>query len=221
MRFRKKTVLVISSFVVLILIFTMFVLYRRSPYTYVKEDKIINYALMGSQSDFELLYSSCSESDKSVEYEITIQSGKEKTDQFFTIANRVNDYLETHPDYFLNEGYKITVSIVMNRSGAPEIVKFSNWNWDNADSDNQLMDHLGCVWVRDQSQWSGFKLSEIEDTALFENISVIIIDEGLGVDINIFRSFPNLRYLRQYRTLTEEKMIRLRELLPNCEIVTG
>lgn len=221
MRFRKKTVLVISSFVVLILIFTMFVLYRRSPYTYVKEDKIINYALMGSQSDFELLYSSCSESDKSVEYEITIQSGKEKTDQFFTIANRVNDYLETHPDYFLNEGYKIIVSIVMNRSGAPEIVKFSNWNWDNADIDNQLMDHLGCVWVRDQSQWSGFKLSEIEDTALFENISVIIIDEGLGVDINIFQSFPNLRYLRQYKTLTGEKITQIAELLPDCEIVTG
>ena len=130
MTISKKIVLVITCFMFLSLLITAFVLYRRSPYTYVKEDKIINYALMGSQSDFELLCSSCSESDKLVEYEITIQSGKEKTDQFFTIANRVNDYLETHPDYFLNEGYKITVSIVMNRSGAPEIVKFSNWNWD-------------------------------------------------------------------------------------------
>lgn len=221
MTISKKIVLVITCFMFLSLLITAFVLYRRSPYTYVKEDKVINYALAVSQTDFELKYSKCDESNKTVEYKIYLQSGKEKTDQFLTIANRVNDYLETHPDYFLNEGYKITVSIVMNRSGAPEIVKFSNWNWDNADSDNQLMDHLGCVWVRDQSQWSGFKLSEIEDTALVENISVIIIDEGLGVDINIFRSFPNLRYLRQYRTLTEEKMIRLRELLPNCEIVTG
>ena len=221
MTISKKIVLVITCFMFLSLLITAFVLYRRSPYTYVKEDKIINYALMGSQSDFELLCSSCSESDKLVEYEITIQSGKEKTDQFFTIANRVNDYLETHPDYFLNEGYKITVCIVMNRSGAPEIVKFSNWNWDNADSDNQLMDHLGCVWVRDQSQWSGFKLSEIEDLSLAEDISVIIIEEGLGVEINIFQSFPNLRYLRQYKTMTEEKITQIRELLPNCEIVTG
>lgn len=221
MSFRKKAVLIITGLMLLILLITAFVLYRRSPYTYVKEDKVINYALSGNQADFELKYAKCDENSKTVEYKVYTQSGKGQTDQYFIIANRVNEYLEKHSDYFLNEGYKITLEIVMNRSGAPGIVDFSNWNWDNADSDNQIMDHLGCVWICYQSKWSGFKLSEIEDLSLAEDISVIIIEEGLGVEINIFQSFPNLRYLRQYKTMTEEKITQIRELLPNCEIVTG
>lgn len=218
---KKKKIWIFGGVLLFVILITAFVLYRRSPYTYVKEDKVINYALAGNQADYELKYAKCDENSKTVEYKVYTQSGKGQTDQYFIIANRVNEYLEKHSDYFLNEGYKITLEIVMNRSGAPGIVDFSNWNRDSADGDGPIMDHLGCVWICYQSKWSGFKLSEIEDLSLAEDISVIIIEEGLGVDINIFRSFPNLRYLRQYRTLTEEKMIRLRELLPNCEIVTG
>ncbi|MBN1892694.1 MAG: hypothetical protein JW780_07925 [Clostridiales bacterium] len=217
---KKKWIWIFGGTLLLVILITAFVFYRKSPYTYVKEERVINYALMGSRSDFELLHTYFDDENRTIEYEI-LSSGVATTDQYFIIANRVNEYLGNHPDYFLNEGYRITVAIIMNRSGAPGIVDFSNWNWDNADGDGQIMDHLGCIWIDFQSQWVGFDLSEIEDVTLFENISVIIIDEELGVEINIFQSFPNLRYLRQYKTMSDEKIQRLKELLPNCEIVAG
>lgn len=227
---KKKRIWIFGGVLLFAILIAAFILYRESPYTYVKEERVINYALKGSRSDFELLHTYLDDENRTIEYEI-LSSEVAETDQYFIIANRTNEYLEKHTDYFLNEGFRISLCFVSNSSGAPAIVRISNWNTDKTENDVRVMDRLGYVRVWNNSELSGFWMGDMEDISLYENIRAVILDKGVYInDLSVFLSFPKLEYFRFYARLSDEDKVyynsysdeevsRIRELLPTCEIL--
>lgn len=117
----------IKWFIVLIVVTVISLsrMYLNSPYTFMEERKIINYALQGSRGDFRLHRVYLNTDDKTIKY-VLVQKYKGDVSRIFMIRNRLNKYLDINIDYFLNDDYKITIDLVGNRSGVPGILLLTN-----------------------------------------------------------------------------------------------
>jgi hypothetical protein len=126
----------------------------------------------------------------------------------------VNDFLAENKDYFLNDGYMITVDICEPISGYPRFITFTNQNIYEGNG-QKLYDDLDCVVV---NGYFSNAFNNLSDLSLFYDIKTLEMWEIEIDDINVFKEFDQLEYLRYSEGFSNEQRKQLRQLLPNCTI---
>ena len=213
-------------FCAVILIGLLYFLYSRSQYTFVEQNKIINYALQGNHWDFSLSCVEYEMSNNTYWYQV-YKTSKVETDQFMYICKRMNEYLKNNKNYFLNDGYKINLVFVVHKSGGPGIVTFTNWYTDSESDKTIVKEELNCMQIRGEPKYDGFDLNNIKDSSLYDCIEYINVEARYGD----YRNINELRNLKQIKSLKEVKINYkisqedfkilkddLKENLPKCKL---
>lgn len=207
---RKRKVLL---FILIALI--LLNVYYKSPLTYVKEKKIINYAMLRHRIDFVLESIQIDAGNKKISYKLYTRFYAEP-EQFGKIRCRFNEYLKKHPDYFINDGYIIELQFVGNPSGGPIVIKFSNRYNDEKFNELGSFDKLDCLELTSFANYMEFNLYEIKDFAMFQDIKALMLEEDFKVkDISIFDNFKSLEYFRYKGKLSDEQKEELKNILPD------
>lgn len=99
---------------------------------------------------------------------------------------QMNQYLKEHPDYFLNRGYEINISIdLADRQGNILISNSSDLNESNQPEHNSGLDYLSLIVAND-----------------FMSVSDVLTLQGLkGVRLNESYTFPDILKLMRDGTL--------------------
>ncbi|HHX59479.1 MAG TPA: hypothetical protein GX707_01890 [Epulopiscium sp.] len=118
---KESKVLIWGIIIILLLSFNA---YRKSPYTYKKEHRPLNYALKGHRRNFKTHYVRKSESDKKNAYHIQVKN-KANAEEFIEIILSIEEYLAKSPDHQPSD-YTTEVIFRNTISGKPPILKFSN-----------------------------------------------------------------------------------------------
>ena len=211
--YRKGIVFLIIA----VVIFLMWA-YLNSPYTPVEERKIINYALQGSRDDFKLNLVYINKEKKIIKYEV-VKKYKGKITQIFLIRSRMNEFLDKNSSYFLNDGYKIDLDWVGNRSGGPGILQFSNMYKTYYLGESNIFKSDFLDWLILQDELYLFSLSDISDYTLLEDIKGLILREYAEIeDIEILENFKSLEFFEPNDKITDEEIERVKEKHPNGEI---
>ena len=199
-------------------------MYLNSPYTYVEERKIINYALQGSRGDFKLLSESNDKDYKSMSYTL-INKDSYDAESIFKIRLRLKEYLENNPDYFLNNEYGIGISWIGNPSGGPLILGLTNsyglhYGKPHPDKIIRQFEALDCLILYEDLR--EFSLSSISDPTLYEDIKGLVLKDYARIDdIEILRNFKSLEFFKPNDSITDEDIERIEEMHPDCEIYFG
>lgn len=202
------------------------VIWFRSEYTWVDKNRIINFALTGNRQ-FKIYKVAVDYENKRAEY-VIYPYRKAATDNYISIWKRLNKYLADHEDYFLNDGYAISLEFVGTKSGGPSEVYFRNWNssWRKEHENTSVSNFLGNMTIKEGPEsGTGFDLVEIKSSEATKGITSIIIGEindyVLIKDITVFGLFTDLSYLEINVPLQEEKKEELIRVLPECEVYFG
>ena len=131
-KIKRRKWIILPIIIVIILLTRM---YLNSPYTYVEERKIINYALKGSRDDFKLNSVYLDNENKVVTYEV-YNKYKADIEKIGLIRLRMKEYLVENPDYFINDDYYIKLVWRDDISGHPWVLSFNN------------------IWDRFQGKWT-------------------------------------------------------------------
>ena len=193
-------------------------MYLNSPYTYVEERKIINYALQGSRLDFKFLRAGQGSGAKSVNYKIISKAYGNKA-KIVKIRNRMNEYLEKHPEYFLNNGYYIALTWVGTHSGGPPLVAFTNnYRFHHGDINiHKKSTSLDFLYVSDM--FVNFQFRDIPDYTKYADVKGLSFDEDVTIDnTEVLQNFKSLEYFEPNDRISDEDLEKLKLMLPDCEI---
>jgi len=129
------------------------------------------------------------------------------------IRETFNDYLETHPDSFLNDEYSIEIEIIGTKSGGPGIVQFSNIR-SNENDDVLLYDEISDMTIT-QEAVNCNKISQITgcDTLRSLHLSNVELD-----DLESLRKLPSLEYIELRFGYTKTDVLAVRAALPDCVV---
>lgn len=129
------------------------------------------------------------------------------------IRETFNDYLETHPDSFLNDEYKIEIQINGTKSGGPCIVKYSNIS-SNENDDILLYEELSDMTITQEAVKCN-RISQISgcDTLRSLHLSNVELD-----NFEALKKLPSLEYIELRNGYTKTDVLTVREELPNCEV---
>jgi len=129
------------------------------------------------------------------------------------IRENFNDYLETHPDSFMNEDYSIEIQINGTQSGGPCIVKFSNIS-SNENDGILLYDELSDMTITQEAVKCS-KISQVTgcDTLRSLHLSNVVLD-----DLESLEKLPSLEYVELRFGYTKTDILIVRAALPDCEV---
>lgn len=139
--------------------------------------------------------------------------------QIVKIQKRMNEYLEKHPDYFLNDGYYFALTWVGTRSGGPHLVSFSNdYRFHHGDTNiHKKSASLDFLFVSDISLY--FQFRDIPDYTKYADVKGLAFDEDVTLDnIEVLQNFKSLEYFEPNDRISDEDLEKLKLMLPDCEI---
>jgi len=161
--------------------------------------------------------------EKTIIYYNILDKYKCNEDQFFKIRNRMNEYLQKYPDYFLNDDYEIILDWIDHPSGGPMILRFSNQYSLKYQKDNQPISihkkysSLDCLLVTNRSY--RFALSDITDFTQYEDIKGLVLEDDARIDdIEILKNFKSLEFFKPNNRITDDDLEKFKSMFPDCEI---
>ncbi|SFS08926.1 hypothetical protein [Anaeromicropila populeti] len=200
----------------LLCIITVFVIYNVVVWNQSNR-KLINPVLLQYRKYFKLDYINCNSEKKEISYGLVDKyifwgEKKCKLDAYNDIRLKLNRYLEKNPDYYLNNGYKITIYFKLNISGKPSYLHISNYN----ETVDELKIYNGFYHVSGEPM-SGSNFENISDYAVFDGIKSLKLDQYVIFDdVSKLTSLSSLEYVVIGGTDSAEKQKELNEVLPNC-----
>ncbi|SHK36427.1 hypothetical protein SAMN02745248_02383 [Hathewaya proteolytica DSM 3090] len=214
MKKRKKKIVVGT-----IIIIVLYNLYLRTPYTFKKEYKIINYALQGNRDYFGRMQVNLDEKEKTVEYLLTDKS-KTTMESYAILCGKMNEYLKNNPDYFLNNGYHMELNFYFTNSYSPVYLSFSNeirikWS-DRVENLTERGNKLNCMSIKMRDEFDVYKIKDSShyDFVEYMDIGVPVITEG-----KVLNNFKSLKKVfLSYSDVTWWDKEQLRRDLDNCEV---
>ncbi len=146
--------------------------------------------------------------------EFVCDCGGPKTIQSFDrIRILINEYLTSHPEFFLNKGYSITVNVKGGNAG-PVMAILTNRKVIR-DEESSLYDELSSMWIVN-SAGLGYKISQIKGSCT--TLRAICLDGVDLDDLEVLHSLPLLESIDLINSYTKEDIIAVQNALPNCNV---
>ena len=125
----------------------------------------------------------------------------------------INEYLTSHPEFFLNKGYSITVNVKGGNAG-PVMAVLTNKKMIH-DEESSLYDELSSMGIVN-SAGLGNKISQIKGSCT--TLRAICLDGVDLDDLEVLQSLPLLESIDLRNSYTKEDIIAVRNALPNCNV---
>ena len=129
------------------------------------------------------------------------------------IRETFNNYLKTHHESFMHDGYSIALEINGTKAGGPCIVEFSNIIENEADH-ILLYDELSDMTITQEAiKCNRISLITGCDTLRSLHLSNVELD-----DLEALKRLPSLEYIDLSFGYTKEDVLTVKAALPNCEV---
>jgi len=205
------------SWVIIIILLLSFNTYRRSPYTYKKEHRPLNYALKGHRKNFKADYVEKDELDKKIIYYILLKN-KTNAEEFIEIILSIDEYLEKYSDYQPSD-YTTEVIFSNTISGKPPILKFSNVYSEGAYK-GKKMDGFYEMILYSPTVYTWY-LSEFVDIEYCRDLESMVMEVGYVLDnVEDLKRLTELKYFKLKGLIYSDfKEKDIKENLPvDCEV---
>ena len=212
---KESKVLIWGIIIILLLSFNA---YRKSPYTYKKDHRPLNYALKGHRKNFKADYVENDELDKKIIYHTQVKN-KANAEEFIEIILSIEEYLAKSPDHQPSD-YTTEVIFSNTISGKPPILKFSN-AYSEEPYKGEKMDGFYELSLFSNSNYYYSGLSEFKNISYYKQMESLDLSEHLLEDINNLKEFKDLKYLKVRRRKNisqEEKDIFKKRLIENLPV---
>lgn len=209
---KRKIKIVVGTIIIIVL----YNLYLRTPYTFKKEYKIINYALQGNRDYFGRIQVNLDEKEKTVEYLLTDKS-KTTMESYAILCGKMNEYLKNNPDYFLNHGYRMELNFYFTNSYSPVYLSFSNEIRRTCEGTlTERTNKFNCLTIKMRDE---FDLYKIKDFSYYDFVEYMDIGESVITDGKILNNFKSLKKVfLSYSDVTWWDKEQLRRVLNDCEV---
>lgn len=138
--------------------------------------------------------------------------GPDTIQSYDRIRVLINEYLTSHPEFFLNKGYSITLYVKGGNAG-PVMAVLTNKKLIH-DVKSPLYDELSSMGIRDVGL--GCKISQIKGScATLRAISLDSVDLD---DLEVLQSLPLLESVELFHGYTKEDKKAVQNALPNCNV---
>lgn len=140
-------------------------------------------------------------------------SGPVTIESFDRIRVLINEFLSSHPEFFLNQGYSITVNVMGGNAG-PVLAVISNRKVIR-DEESPLYEELSSMWIVNYLE-SESKISQIEGSCT--TLRAISLDSVMLDDLEALQGLPLLESVELLNGYTKEDVEEVQNALPNCKV---
>lgn len=143
-----------------------------------------------------------------------LNCGGPKTIQSFDrLRVLINEFLLSHPEFFLNQEYSITVKVTGGDAG-PVLAVLTNRKMIH-DEKSPLYEEISNMWI-ENLPGLGFKISQIKGSCT--TLCAISLDSVELDDLEALKSLPMLESVELYYGYTKEDKRAVQNALPSCNV---
>ncbi len=145
-------------------------------------------------------------------------AGPETIAEFDQIRETINDYLAGNPDYFLNDGYSITISFfVYNGRLTSGIGMITNRKYPYDEKNDDLYENLACMEISNGYEGT-YEISQLEGHCT--TLKAIALNGVPLNDVDVLKNLPELESVELISGYSNSEYYQLKLALPECEVTS-